>query len=353
MALSKIRAIFALVVMIYIVSPIVFKYSTFIQRSLLFMNHVNTQYNFNLSQPEKLGIKCTRTLRLVYDNHILNNNAQSIQSAHPGEANKIELGVWHILPGSVLPSCVTTHEDNRTTMDDKLAFVDSRPIVLYVHGNGGTRAGDHRNRLYRKLAYEHDYHIVTFDYRGYGDSTYLTPTTDGLSSDARFMYDWLLRQPNVSKDRVTVWGHSLGTAVAVRMVADLPDSIKPRRLILEAPFDSLANAIANHPFSTPFRIIPYFEYFFVEPIQKSPELNFDSASRIGDIKSTPIMILHAEDDAIIPLALGRNLYNKAKQVLGGSRVKFVSVSADHALGHKHICNHDETMTIVKRFIDEL
>jgi abhydrolase domain-containing protein 12 len=343
MAIRKIRSLFALVVLIYIISPIVFKYSTFIQRSLLFMNHVNTQYHVNLSQPESIGVKCSRLLRLEHPNEL---------AAVEGSGNEpvIHLGAWHILPESSLSHCTTDQHNNRTTIEDELAFAGSRPIVLYIHGNGGNRAGNHRGRLYKRLAYEHDYHIVTFDYRGYGDSTYEAPTTFGLTSDARFVYDWLLQQPGVTKDRVVVWGHSLGTAVAVRMVANLHQDRQPKRLVLEAPFDSLANAIANHPFSVPFRIIPYFDYFFIEPIQKSPELNFDSASRIGDIKSTPILILHAEDDAIIPYKLGQNLFKEAADKLGKSRVKFITIANVHGLGHKHICDHDETMLKVKQFV---
>lgn len=346
MALNKLQVLFGTLVIIYVISPIIFKHSTFIQRSLLFMNYVNLQYNFNLSHPEQLGLKCTRTMRLE-------NNLDNLGQVVGSTGNTIiELGAWHILPESKLPSCITTHDDNRTFIEDKLAFSDTRPIVLYVHGNGGNRGGDHRSRLYRKLAYDFDYHIITFDYRGYGDSTFVEPTTDGLTSDADFIYRWLLKQNNVLKNRIIVWGHSLGTAVAIRMVANLPDSMQPSRLILEAPLDSLANAIANHPFSAPFRIIPYFEYFFVEPIEKSAELNFDSISRIGDIKSTKIMIMHAEDDAILPLKLGLNLYNKAKQELGEKAVKFIQISADHGLGHKLICIHEETMSKVRKFIDE-
>uniref|UniRef100_A0A6G1S977 Monoacylglycerol lipase ABHD12 n=1 Tax=Aceria tosichella TaxID=561515 RepID=A0A6G1S977_9ACAR len=338
MGFKKFGSLLELILLIYILSPVIFKYSTFIQRSLLFMNQYNTHHHIYLSHPESLGIECSRLLHLEHPNELDSNEPV------------IELGAWHILPESSLPSCTTDHLTNRTTIDDKLAFSDSRPIVLYIHGNGGNRAGRHRSRLYKRLASEHDYHIVTFDYRGYGDSTYEAPTTFGLTSDARFMYDWLLQQPGVTKDRVIVWGHSLGTAVAVRMVANLPQDRQPRRLVLEAPFDSLANAIANHPFSTPFRIIPYFEYFFIEPIQKSPELNFDSLSRIGDIKSTAILILHAEDDAIIPYKLGQNLFKEAAKKLGKSRVKFITISANQGLGHKHICDHDETMLKVKQFI---
>lgn len=324
-------------VIVYVISPIIFKYSPMIQSFLLFMNYVNTQYNQNLSQPEQVGIKCSRLLRLE---HNLNS-----------ETN-VQLGAWHILPDSSLPSCITDSEKNRTYINDDIAFGDSRPIVLYVHGNGGNRASNHRNLLYKRLAYEQDYHVVTFDYRGYGDSTNLSPTADGLSSDAKCIYSWLIKQPNVTHKRVVVWGHSLGTAVAVRMIAGLPEKDRPKGLILEAPFDSVANAIANHPFSIPFRVIPYFEYFFVEPIENSPDLNFDSARSIVKIKPTPIMILHAEDDAIIPIKLGRNLYTQASKALGGNNVKFVQISDKHGLGHKHIWNHDDTMAKVKTFIGD-
>lgn len=330
---SSIVALAALLLAIYISSPVVFKYSPFIQRTLLFMNNFEFGET-NLARPEEFGIKCARVLRLK------------------NYEDNIELGVWHILPESTLSSCTTSHHDNRTSIqDDAQAFrLDSRPIVLYIHGNKGTRAGEHRSRLYRRLAYEHDYHVVTFDYRGYADSTYETPTAAGLTTDAWFMYQWLVEQPGVTKERVIVWGHSLGTAVAVRMVADLDPNQGPRRLILEAPFDSLSSAVANHPFSWPFRVTPYFQYFFVDPIRDSLDLNFDSDKRIGDIKWTPIMILHAQDDAIIPQKLGLNLYYVAVEKLGKSKVKFASISSSHGLGHKYICMHDETMLKVKQFI---
>lgn len=337
MALNKLNLFVVLVVSIYIASPIVFKYSPFIQRNLLFMNYVNIQYGVNLSHPELVGIKCSRTLRLTND---IDNSE-----------GPVELGVWHIVPESALTSCVTDHKKNRTGIDDKLAFADDRPIILYVHGNGGTRAGDHRSILYRKLAYTFDYHVITFDYRGYGDSTNLVPTVDGVTADARFIFDWLSRQPNVHRGRLSVWGHSLGTAIATRMVAALPSDKKPKHLILEAPFDSVGEAIRNHPFSAPFRVIPYFDYFFINPMVESSELNFDSTKSIGSVKPTYVTILHAEDDAILPVKLGRDLYKTASEKLGASNVQLIEISADHGLGHKHICKHDDTMNQVRHIID--
>ena len=37
-----------------------------------------------------------------------------------------------------------------------------------------------------------DYHVVTFDYRGYGDSSlHVAPTEAGVVADARAVYEWL------------------------------------------------------------------------------------------------------------------------------------------------------------------
>lgn len=339
MGSNKLHAIVVLIIAIYISSPIIFKYSTFIQRNLLFMNYVNNQYGNNLSHPEIYGIKCSRTLRIINPNDQIDKGV-------------VEIGAWHILPETSLPSCHSTSHNNRTSIDDKIAFSDNRPIIFYVHGNGGTRGGDHRTRLYRRLAYEFDFHVITFDYRGFGDSSNLSPSRDGVTTDATFVYNWLLKQANVKLDRISVWGHSLGTAIATRMVDGLPNDKKPKKLILEAPFDSVGSAIREHPFSKPFRMIPFFEHFFIKPIVDSKELNFDSGKSIASLKGiTNVMILHAEDDAILPINLGRKLFKEAVSKLGEKSVQLIEIDASYKLGHKLICNHDDTMLKVRSYID--
>ena len=64
------------------------------------------------------------------------------------------LGVWHLEP-------------NRR---DDVTAASEMPVVIYVHGAQGSRAAYHRIQMYRVLQ-KMGSPVVTFDYRGYGDST--------------------------------------------------------------------------------------------------------------------------------------------------------------------------------------
>jgi fermentation-respiration switch protein FrsA (DUF1100 family) len=92
------------------------------------------------------------------------------------------------------------------------------------------------------------------DYRGYGDSGG-KPTEEGVVADAKAVYNYgKSLDPTKS---IYVWGHSMGTGVAARAVAELTDSGQaPTALVLEAPFNNLPDVIKNHPFSVPFRFLP-------------------------------------------------------------------------------------------------
>jgi pimeloyl-ACP methyl ester carboxylesterase len=75
--------------------------------------------------------------------------------------------------------------------------------------------------LCQKLRNELKYDVITFDYRGFGDSTG-EPTESGLIKDARFIYDWLHKLSNGQR-KIYLWGHSLGSAVACQLAARLSD----------------------------------------------------------------------------------------------------------------------------------
>ena len=60
--------------------------------------------------------------------------------------------------------------------------------------------------------------------------------------------------------------------------------------------------------------MPWFDWFFTESLEAN-DISFVTDQRISVI-DCPIMILHAEDDAVVPFKLGRALYETALQTRG-------------------------------------
>ena len=65
----------------------------------------------------------------------------------------------------------------------------------------------------------------------------------------------------------------------------------------------------------------------------------------------PVLILHAEDDAVVPYKLGRALYESAlvTRPAGSRAVEFREFSAELAYGHKYICRDPGLPDIVRQF----
>lgn len=315
-----------LLLLVFTLSPIVFRYSLTVRRMLVFMNYVNVPLFKNLSDPQNsFQMNCTRVL-------FLNTN------------ESIRLGVWHILPQSQRNDC--------PLIDGFIAFDDNQPIVLYLHGNGGARGGEHRRKLYDVLGNNGlSAHVITFDYRGYGDSTNVWPTPNGITTDAIYVYYWLLSHKNVDKKRIIVWGHSLGSAITLRFISQLAKGDNPRAIVLEAPFTSMADATKWHPFALFYRHLPLFEWFFVEPIVENELTNFDSVSLLNKIDS-PILILHAMDDKIIPFHLGHKLYEHSLKLQPKNcrKAQMIAFNGEYGYGHKNIFKDPELPKIIDNYI---
>ena len=195
-------------------------------------------------------------------------------------------------------------------------------IILYLHGVKGTRARAHRLELYKVLLAQ-GYRILSIDYRGFGDSSDTSETEDSVVEDARTSLAWLRQSGRLGEaDRLIVWGHSMGTGVATRALAE--DTGRVDGLILEAPYNnftdeiihfttttssSLVNATLSSLYSCAGQTLPNALLTFFN-------MEFNSDSWIKQI-SCPIMILHAKGDTVIPISLGWKLYEAA--VEGGNK----------------------------------
>lgn len=320
---SIIQLYLELAVFLFIALPFVFKYTPWIQRNLVFLPFVKWPKNVDFNNPAAEGLPATRNFYL---------------ESEPG----INLGVWHILPKS-------TGDGNKVGDDRSFEeqLGDDKTIILYLHGNSAHRAGPHRVELYQVLR-SMDYHIICCDYRGYADSTQVAPNETGVVTDARAVYDWVLARSGNSK--VIVWGHSLGTGVASHLVADLClEGTSPCGLVLESPFNNIFDEVRNHPMAWVWRKMPWFDWFFTTSLAQN-DLGFVSDQRITVI-DCPVLILHAEDDAVVPFKLGKALHECALHNRGETcrAVEFKEFSGELGYAHKYICRAPELPQIVRDF----
>ena len=162
-------------------------------------------------------------------------------------------------------------------------------VVLWCHGN----AGNIINRLenLREL-YRIGLSVFIFDYRGYGRSQG-SPSEEGLYQDALGAHDYLTRTRMIPPDRIVIFGRSLGAAVAGELAVQKPAA----GLILESSFPSIAAVAKFHYGGLPLHWLLGAEFTLIDRL---PHLSLSK------------LIIHGDQDDIIPLELGRQVFEAAK-----------------------------------------
>ncbi|HEY1475138.1 MAG TPA: alpha/beta hydrolase [Pseudolabrys sp.] len=165
---------------------------------------------------------------------------------------------------------------------------DNKPLVIYFQGNAEgltARAG-----RFTWLTADGT-GLLALNYRGYGGSTG-RPSEDGLIRDATAAYDFA--RARTPTERIVLFGESLGTAVAVALASEHEIAA----LILDAPFTSAAAVGASaYPFA---------------PVRWLMKDKFRSDERIGRV-SAPLLVLHGEQDGIVPVRFGAQLFALARE----------------------------------------
>jgi hypothetical protein len=163
------------------------------------------------------------------------------------------------------------------------------PTLLYFHGNGGGLA-DRAERIRRFMA--EGWGILMMSYRGYSGSSG-TPTELKNVADARIAYGALVVD-GIEPQSIILYGESLGSGVAARIAAERPAG----GLILDAPYTSVVDVAV--------RSYPYL------PVRYLIADRYETDLVIRQVK-VPLLILHGEQDRVIPVAMGRELAQMANE----------------------------------------
>jgi fermentation-respiration switch protein FrsA (DUF1100 family) len=125
--------------------------------------------------------------------------------------------------------------------------------------------------------------VLVVDYPGYGGSGGRT-TEAGLYAAADAAWAALVARRDVDPQRISVYGRSLGSAVATYTAAHHPAA----GLVLESPFTSAA-AMARHLYA----LVPRFIL----------TLQLDNVANVKSIHC-PILVFHGDADRLVPPAMG-------------------------------------------------
>ena len=175
--------------------------------------------------------------------------------------------------------------------------------LLMCHGNFGNIGFGRRPEFYSFMR-EIGVNLLTFDYRGYGESTG-SPEEQGLYDDARASYDYLVKTRGVSPEHIVLFGHSLGSAVAIELASHVP----AKGLVVEGAFTSVVERAQ--------------ELYPLIPIPFISTQRFQSIDRIRSVGMSKLF-LHSPEDVVIPFAHGQRLFETARPPK-----RFVSVRGGH------------------------
>ena len=154
-------------------------------------------------------------------------------------------------------------------------------LILYSHGNSETLFDlGYRFKNYN----DHGFSVLGYDYRGYGASGGV-PSEKNCYSDIEKVYDYAVNELKYPPEKIIIYGRSLGGGPATELALRRPAAA----LVLESAFTSAYEVILSF---------------------SPPGDQFDNLSKMPELK-IPLLIVHGENDELIPISHGEKNFSAA------------------------------------------
>ena len=207
------------------------------------------------------------------------------------------------------------------------ASKSTKKTVIYLHGrsNNVGHGLEVVKEFKKQLGDEVNYLIV--DPRGYGESTFNSEqlTEKDAVSDVVAMYDYLVKTKGCEGSDISIFGHSLGGAMAAFAAKELDKENKPyRSVVIQGSFTSLNEVadeyiygvfpdylaeilpkVVSYPWIEKIlqKTVPYVLGFISKKLNKN---DFNTLKIIGDIKGK-VLVCHSKTDQYIPFTQAEKL----------------------------------------------
>jgi uncharacterized protein len=171
------------------------------------------------------------------------------------------------------------------------------PTLLYFHGTFRNLYENARKIDSLRAA---GFAVLAVDYRGWGVSTPITPSEQTILQDADIAWAELQRREPRPAQRV-LYGHSMGSGVAVDLASRLRAGPDYGGLILESALSSFSDVAREAGLMA--RLVAGF-------LSLANEQRFASIDKIGKV-TAPLLMIHGSADTTITPRLGRRLFDAA------------------------------------------
>ena len=175
-----------------------------------------------------------------------------------------------------------------------LTQTDAQTTVLFFGGNGFYLV---QSTGYLRALTHPPTNALLWDYRGYGRSDG-TPGVDELRHDALAVYDALVARPEVTADRVLVWGHSLGSFLATHVATER----EVAGVVLENPATNVDDWVGH--------LIPWYVRLFLG-VDVDADLQGESNLKRVQRLDVPLLVVAGGEDNVTSPEMARRLHEGA------------------------------------------
>lgn len=182
------------------------------------------------------------------------------------------------------------------------AKAPARGTIYFLHGNAENISTHIRNIAWLPAQ---GYQVFLIDYRGFGLSEGKA-TLPGALQDIQAGFEYILTRADAREKPLYLLGQSLGASMAIYIAATDPLAKKCLNAVISDAAFPRYSEMARHVSEQSWLTWP-LQY----PVSWSMIGGYDPVDHVADIAPVPLLLIHSQDDRIVPHAFNDELLQAA------------------------------------------